>query len=77
MLLLDVTKERAVSAIEAMTRGRAPALDNPALAERITPGSFSTRRLNVTYVNTENGRITQHDAFLIEDRKLLLPVRTA
>ena len=40
VLLLDVTKERAVSAIEAMTKGRAPALDDPALAERITPGSF-------------------------------------
>jgi 3-hydroxyacyl-CoA dehydrogenase len=40
VLLLDVTRERAASAIEAMTRGRAPALDNPALAERITPGSF-------------------------------------
>ncbi len=40
VLLLDVSRERAASAIEAMTAGRAPALDDPATAERITPGSF-------------------------------------
>lgn len=40
VLLLDVTSERAAKAIEAMTEGRAPALSDPALKERITPGSL-------------------------------------
>ena len=41
VLLLDVTAERATKAIEAMTEGRAPALSDPALKERITPGSLN------------------------------------
>ena len=41
VLLLDVTRERAAKAIDAMIEGRAPALSDPALKERITPGSLS------------------------------------
>ena len=41
VLLLDVSRERATKAIEAMTEGRAPALSDPVLKERITPGSLS------------------------------------
>ncbi len=41
VLLLDVTIERATKAIDAMTEGRAPALSDPTLKERITPGSLS------------------------------------
>jgi len=42
VLLLDVTRERAAAAIDKMTQGRAPALADPALVERITPGAFDT-----------------------------------
>jgi 3-hydroxyacyl-CoA dehydrogenase len=40
VLLLDVTREHAAKAIAAMTEGRTPALADPALTERITPGSM-------------------------------------
>ena len=42
VLLLDVTKERAIAAIDAMTQGRTPALSNPDLVEKITPGAFDS-----------------------------------
>lgn len=41
VLLLDVTRERASAAIGAMTEGRAPALSDPAHADRITPGALA------------------------------------
>ncbi|MGI9510426.1 MAG: 3-hydroxyacyl-CoA dehydrogenase NAD-binding domain-containing protein [Geminicoccaceae bacterium] len=40
VLLLDVSREHAERAIQAMTEGRAPALSDPALKDRITPGSL-------------------------------------
>ena len=42
VLLLDVTKERATAAIDAMTKGRAPALSDPSLVDQITPGAFES-----------------------------------
>jgi len=40
VLLLDVTRERAEKAIDAMTEGRMPALSDAALKAQITPGSL-------------------------------------
>lgn len=40
VLLLDVSRERAERAIQAMTEGRAPALSDPILVDQITPGSL-------------------------------------
>lgn len=40
VLLLDVSRDLAEQAIARMTEGRAPALDDPEAARRITPGSF-------------------------------------
>jgi 3-hydroxyacyl-CoA dehydrogenase len=40
VLLLDVTREASEAGLAAMTGGRAPMLDDPAAAARITPGSF-------------------------------------
>ena len=40
VLLLDVSRERAERAIQAMTEGRAPALSDPASIDRITPGAL-------------------------------------
>lgn len=42
VLLLDVTKDRAEKSIAAMTEGRAPALDDASVAQRIEPGDLET-----------------------------------
>ncbi len=42
VLLLDVTRDRAEKSIAAMTEGRAPALDDPGIADRIEPGDLKT-----------------------------------
>jgi len=51
VLLLDVTKDQAAKAIERMTEGRNPALSDPAMKDRIMPGSL----------NDDLGAIGGHD----------------
>lgn len=51
VLLLDVSRDRAQHAIDAMTEGKMPALSDPALKAAITPGS----------IDDDLGAISGHD----------------